>query len=249
MKKLKRPEQEPNKLATTGGAETEALKKRYDDGHRDFGFKSSIWSDTEVKTALQEAQHEKCCFCESKLTHIQYGDVEHFRPKRGYVQQKGDPLERPGYYWLAYDWDNLMLACTLCNQRFKGNLFPLANSSKRARNHHESIEQEEPYFVDPYMEDPAQYISFRGAEIVTVDDSERGRVTISGLALNRDELVERRKERYDYVEIFYDLIKMSDRLDPADIAKYEKKLEECFGETKEYSGMIEAAKRDEFECF
>jgi hypothetical protein len=44
-------------------------------------------------------------------------------------------LEQPGYFWLAYVWANLFLACQLCNQSFKKNLFPLADPAKRARSH------------------------------------------------------------------------------------------------------------------
>nr|WP_239015299.1 AAA family ATPase [Archangium violaceum] len=77
----------------------------------------------------------KCAFCESQLAHISYGDVEHFRPKAGWRQEEGGPLGRPGYYWLAYEWTNLFLACTLCNQQFKRNLFPLRTPSRRARSH------------------------------------------------------------------------------------------------------------------
>ena len=54
-----------------------------------------------VKDALREAQHGKCAFCESKISHIAHGDVEHFRPKAGYRQNPEDPLVQPGYYWLS----------------------------------------------------------------------------------------------------------------------------------------------------
>ena len=96
-------------------------------------FESGIYGAKSVKQALQKAQHGKCAFCESKITHIAYGDVEHFRPKAGYRQCPKDPLVRPGYYRLAYEWSNLFFCCTLCNQRFKGNHFPLADPARRAQ--------------------------------------------------------------------------------------------------------------------
>jgi hypothetical protein len=61
-----------------------------------FKFKSRIYSDRSVKDALREAQHDKCALCESKITHIAYGDVEHFRPKAGYRQNPPDRLVQPG---------------------------------------------------------------------------------------------------------------------------------------------------------
>ena len=89
-----------------------------------FDFDSSIYGDTTVKKSLETIQNFKCCFCESKYKHITSGDVEHFRPKGAYTQGKGPtfPFVRPGYFWLAYEWDNLLVSCEVCNQRKKAVL-------------------------------------------------------------------------------------------------------------------------------
>ncbi len=84
-------------------------------------------------------QHDKCAFCESKVSAIAYGDVEHFRPKAGYQQSHDDDLQRPGYYWLAYEWSNLFFSCSICNQQGKRNVFPLANPRRRATCHRDDI--------------------------------------------------------------------------------------------------------------
>lgn len=76
----------PGILQTKGKEATEALKARYDSGERDFSgkdFDSGIYENKEVKDSLIVIQDYKCCFCESKIGHIGYGDVEHFRPKAG----------------------------------------------------------------------------------------------------------------------------------------------------------------------
>ena len=78
--------------------------------------------------------------------HIAYGDVEHYRPKAGYRQDAEDPLGRPGYYWLAYEWSNLLFCCQICNQRFKRNLFPLVDPARRAETHHDDLSSEQPLF-------------------------------------------------------------------------------------------------------
>jgi len=57
--------------------------------------------------------HGKCAYCESKITAIYNGDIEHFRPK-GKIQTANP--SRPGYFWLASEWKNLLLACPFCNQ-------------------------------------------------------------------------------------------------------------------------------------
>ena len=71
-----------------------------------------IYGDKTVREKLAQMFKNKCAYCESRITSVYNGDIEHFRPKAGY----GDPLVRPGYYWLAADWDNLLFACALCNQ-------------------------------------------------------------------------------------------------------------------------------------
>jgi uncharacterized protein (TIGR02646 family) len=175
----------------------------YLNGNRRFSFESGIFAHESVKEALIEAQHDKCAFCESKVTHISYGDVEHFRPKAGYRQNANDALTTPGYYWLVYEWDNLFLACQLCNQRHKRNLFPLANPAERATTHQHNAEQEHPLFIDPALDDPEEYISFRREIPYAINDNSRGRVTIVSLGLERTELSEVRYDRYEKLRLIY----------------------------------------------
>jgi len=63
-----------------------------------------VYADKTVRKALKAMLHGKCAYCESRITTIYSGDVEHFRPKGG------------GYWWLAADWGNLLFACPFCNQ-------------------------------------------------------------------------------------------------------------------------------------
>lgn len=84
--------------------------------------------------------------CESKIGHIGYGDVEHFRPKAGWIQNI-EQLHEPGYYWLAYEWENLLLSGQRCNQHHKKNFFPLIKPSDRALSHHADASDEQPVFI------------------------------------------------------------------------------------------------------
>lgn len=143
-------------------------------GERTFEFDRSIYAHSSVKTSLIEAQHYKCCFCESKIIHVAYGDVEHFRPKAGYRQDPEEELQRPGYYWLAYEWTNLFLSCQICNQRFKQNLFPLDNPGDRATSHRDDVADEEPLFLHPGRDDPERHVGFREAVAFARRGSERG---------------------------------------------------------------------------
>jgi hypothetical protein len=96
-------------------------------------FRSDIWK--ELKEWYRDGIfHRKCAYCESRFTRYK-GDAEHYRPK-GSVKFKGangkfpyatcdvpDPQQggvprtiiHPGYFWLAYDWRNLIPACPMCN--------------------------------------------------------------------------------------------------------------------------------------
>ena len=164
----------------------------YDAGTKTFTFDAGLYGDPAVKQALIAAQHGKCCFCEKKIGGE--GDVEHFRPKASFCQGKGHPVERPGYYWLAYEWDNLLLACPVCNQRFKRSLFPLFDSAKRARNHHGDLTQEKPLFIHPAEEDPADFIGFRQEVPYAIRGNRRAKGTIKALGLNRENLSEERRD-------------------------------------------------------
>lgn len=56
----------------------------------------------ENKKVLIGASFGKCVYCESIVTHVYYGDVEHIRPKSKYPQ-------------LEFDWSNLGFVCAKCN--------------------------------------------------------------------------------------------------------------------------------------
>lgn len=56
----------------------------------------------EIKKALVSETHGKCAYCESKLLHTAYGDIEHIIPK----SKKNE---------VTFEWDNLTLACDICN--------------------------------------------------------------------------------------------------------------------------------------
>jgi uncharacterized protein (TIGR02646 family) len=183
----------------------------YDNGTSKFEFDSGIYAHLNIKTALISSQFGKCAFCESNVISVAYGDVEHFRPKKGYKQILKDSLHYTGYYWLAYDWKNLLFSCAICNQRNKKNLFPLINPNKRALNHQNNIKTEKPYFIDPSIENPKFLIKFIGATATGIDKNKRGKKTIESLGLNRkgdkgiSDLFELRHELFETVNIVFDL--------------------------------------------
>jgi uncharacterized protein (TIGR02646 family) len=251
MIKINKPAEAPDILKARGKALRAALcrqylrnKSKYDSGTKSFDFNRDVYGDSTVKKVLKNVQHDKCCFCESKITHVAYGDVEHYRPKAGYRQNKKEELGRPGYYWLAYDWNNVYLACEMCNRRWKANLFPLKDDTKRARCHKDDIEAEEPLFVNPGIENPEEFIGFREEVAYSVSNSDKGKHTIEGLQLNRMELVERRKDKYDLLKALHDIMALTPALPES--RKAQVLLNKAIADDAEYAAMIRCAINNNF---
>ena len=122
-----------------------------------------------IKEALVSLFHGKCAYCESHITHVDYGHIEHYRPKSG-------PQGRPE---LCFEWTNLLLACGICNgSEFKSDRFPEAAQGGP--------------IVNPCEDDPSAHFEFRFDSNLGLASvygiTERGRTTEELLGLNRLEL-------------------------------------------------------------
>jgi hypothetical protein len=212
MIRVRKPDQAPRILRERGQRTTETNQQAFVNGERTFSFHSSIYGAKSVKSALIKGQHDKWAFCESKISHIAHGDVEHYRPKGGVRQDDADRLEQPGCFWLAYAWENLFFACQLCNQRFKKNLFPLVDPTRRARSHLDDLTAEEPMLIHPAEEEPSTLIGFREEIAFPIDGNARARATIDLVGLNREALAEL---RFDHLAPFKELRRVLPLL-PAD---------------------------------
>lgn len=190
-------------VARAAAVQKDLVDKRGRDEACDFD--KSVW--TELKNWLfANVFDNKCAYCEDNVRASSYGDGEHYRPK-GNVTVKGESGKRravagrggrdhPGYYWLAYDWRNLLPCCDRCNVA-KSDQFPVAG-----RHVHEPAPApdaldrlEQPLLINPYLEDPGRHLVFgvRGA-IAPAKRDIRGKATIEVLALDRKELVEARDQ-------------------------------------------------------
>lgn len=65
---------------------------------------ASAYRDPEIKALLKAETADKCAYCESKVPHVDYGDVEHIVPKS----------VRPD---LRFAYENLTFACSVCNTK------------------------------------------------------------------------------------------------------------------------------------
>lgn len=94
----------PQSLIDNGDAWTkELMDDFYQNGVIDK-TKQSKYNKPDIKQALKNETKEKCAYCESKVTHIYPGDIEHIIPKSIYPR-------------LTYTWSNLTLGCYWCNNK------------------------------------------------------------------------------------------------------------------------------------
>lgn len=180
-----------------GGVTTNALIIEAEGGAQTFDFDSSIYGHKSVKVLLRQLQHGKCCFCEDHIAHVEHGDVEHFRPKGGFQIDEQQSLQTPGYYWLAYDFNNLFYCCQICNQVYKKNYFPLADESKRVRSHSQDFRLEDSLLIHPEFDNPDEHLTFADEVIKPLNGSQKGIATIKRVGLDRPELED---DRFVYLK-------------------------------------------------
>ncbi len=161
-----------------------------------YDFKPAIWG--EVKDYLIKLFNRKCAYCESKFSHIAFGDVEHYRPKKGVTGN----AQHKGYYWLAYHLRNLFPSCERCNRGgAKMNNFPVDADSYIYR-HDENLDKENPLLLNPYDDYPDEDdLKFappvKGTPLGTVTHkSKKGEISIKIYKLDREDLnTERSQEQ------------------------------------------------------
>lgn len=191
----------PSILANEGVVETNILKANYTASPDDYKSRvgvlvrditkitvdRDIYADSTVKAQVKFDQHDKCCFCEAKFTDNGYGDVEHFRPKKAYRKRGVRRRTYPGYYWLVYDWNNLMFSCDKCNRSYKKNDFPLGNEATRklSHNHPNNLNNEDRLLINPLIEEPSDFITFNEEVPVPVNGSLKGDMSITTYGLKR----------------------------------------------------------------
>ena len=97
------------------------------------------YNHPEIKKALVGMFHGKCAYCESQITAVTYGHIEHFHPK-----------SNSQYVDKTFEWENFLLSCDICNNpQHKGTKFPLAANNT-------------PLLIDPTdgVTDPTTHLRF-----------------------------------------------------------------------------------------
>ena len=179
----------------------------------------NVYGNDKLRAALKKLFDGKCAYCETSLSETDW-DVEHFRPKGRVAENKN----HPGYYWLAYTWENLYPSCKACNQnrrerpiwgdltyrtaKGKADQFPLEDENKRAMTPDDNIEIEPTLLIDPCQDNPEKYLSVNPTgKIISINNNKRGWVTISVLNLDRRLLVRSYKKTINTTRYFLSIAK------------------------------------------
>lgn len=93
---------EPAVLTNNSATWTKIVVDKLGSGEKPTDTEKGRYRHVDIKAALIAETHGKCAYCESKLRHITYGDIEHVTPKSKHPSR-----------W--FDWTNLTLACDVCN--------------------------------------------------------------------------------------------------------------------------------------
>jgi uncharacterized protein (TIGR02646 family) len=146
----------------------------------------------DIRNALIQIYKHKCAFCEQKMERY---NIEHYRPKNI-------------YYWLAFSWDNLILACPTCNG-YKGTNFELeeggiqatfdeTEDNVRAINNSSATydASEKPQMVNPEITDPHGQIAFQKNGLIE-SNHDRFVYTIETCQINRKYLNDDRRKLLD----------------------------------------------------
>ena len=236
-------------------------KKRKNGQIEKHEFDAKIWG--KAKPQLLVESNDKCAYCETPTAVVDFGDVEHYRPKSL-------------YWWLAYCLDNYLVSCAICNQKFKSNKFPklerkLAAPSVPKTASHAKIkdiadklvpdplveaavdaflelhETEVPLLVNPYIDEPADYFAWHAdrtiqeVDLIPGSGSELAQECVDAAkavyGLDRPQL---RRNRYHTFESFFnDKLTLEDAgISAATRSRLEASIQRMQTDAHPYAGMI-----------
>jgi hypothetical protein len=146
--------------------------------------KAHIWRN--FGRHLAQMSYGKCWYSESPDPQS-FFDVDHFRPKLEARRSEQD-VDRPGYEWLAFSWDNFRYAANCSNRvsqnletgavEGKGSWFPLLEGSAKASWEERRLSDERPTLLDPAVK----------SDVDLVDVAADGRIVPARLAVGSSKI-------------------------------------------------------------
>jgi len=167
------------------------------------------WRHPEILAALNNETHTKCAYCEAIIADVSYPHVEHIYPK----SKRAD---------LVVHWENLTLACGVCNNGKLDYYEPAAP------------------LLHPYEDDPEAALEFRGPAVYARLGDEVGARSVARLRLMRTPLVLERMKR---LEALHGLLEDWLASSEPDKSFRASLVEEAIFEDQEFSAFLRAEAR------
>ncbi len=197
------------KLKSLEGKLKESFENKNRQKRLEFNF--SYFSKI-AKEPLEKLFNNKCAYCESSLMEFASA-IECFRPKGG-AKDFNNQYYPDHYWWLAYEWENLFLACQHCNNS-KKNLFPIEGERGDFGESSSDLQKKErPLIINPCFDNPEEHLEYDLETGEVKGLTKKGKVTIDIFGLNRIELKNIRSHIIKLLRVFLTTIeqrKVSDR--------------------------------------
>lgn len=238
---LQRPNEPAEFFSDKVRQEKQLLIDLFENTDRQKRLKFNLSILRPFKYHLAEFSSNKCAYCESPL--VESINIDSFRPKSG-SRDFNNQYFPDHYWWLAYEWTNLLPSCSLCSHN-KRDWFPIQGSRAAIGTLYEDLSDERPLLLDPCQDWPEKHLEFneRGQAIPL---TERGKVTLEILALNRPYLIEERKKAWMETQTQLSQVLISTKAKRKGQSKTSAFLDELFSEkpTLSYVAARRAAFKD-----
>lgn len=152
--------------------------------------------DPELRAWMEELFCGLCAYCESPVGERRdqslQGLLHHHRPT-SFAQDEDGNTDILAYCWLSYEFENWLYVCSDCARRKGNRFFVEAKRGAPSMSLDELRETEAELMLDPCFQEPLEHLRFFPNGMVDFITA-AGHATIDTLGLNRDWLVEIRKE-------------------------------------------------------
>jgi hypothetical protein len=148
---------------------------------------------------------------------------------------------------LAYNWDNMLLACEVCNSGNKKDQFPIVNGSQPKENRRSPCSQNDTdanALINPCVDDPEEFFIFSDEWVVCLDH-QRALITRTVLGLNREALVDSRKEQLIRVKVAAQALKMAqENHNEAALKRFAYQIKSMISPSAPYIAMTRSKLKD-----
>ncbi len=185
--------------------------------------KSGKYNKDDVVKRLEKDFYGKCYLCESLTTSSQ---VEHLKSHRGDLD-------------LKFDWENLFLSCSHCNNIKLHNYDDILDCTK------ENVEEKIRYKMDPFpkadvyvycVDEDKNTIDKTNKTVELLDKCYNGTTPLKNIDSNniKEQILEEIKKFQEYIESYFESLDL-DYLD--DIKHFERKIKHGLSKKSKYTSF------------